>query len=56
MTEVEKQKNDELIGLLIWNLYTPCRRFWKSVPQGECEFSNTPAFCVIFRLDLMQRE
>ena len=34
----------------------PVEDFGKNVPQGECEFSNATTFCVIFRLDLSQRE
>ena len=30
------------LGYSIWNPYTPCGRFWKSVPQRGCEFSNAP--------------
>ena len=33
-----------------------CGRFWKRVPQGECEFLNAPPLCVIFRLGLSQTE
>ena len=34
----------------------PCGRFWKSVPQEECEFFKCTYLCVIFRLGLSQRE
>ena len=45
-----------LLGNSIKTTYTPCGRFWKSVPQGECRFANAPVFCVTFRYDLSQRE
>ena len=34
----------------------PVEDFGKSVPHGECEFSNVPTFCVIFRFGLSQME
>ena len=33
----------------ISNPYIPCGRFWESVPQRECKFSNAPTFSVNLR-------
>ena len=52
---LHKQIWNQAMGYFIENPYTPCERFWKSLPQGECKFSNSPTF-VNFRLGLSQRE
>ena len=45
-----------IMGYSISNQYTPCGKFWKSVPQMEYEFSDAPTFHVIFKLGLSQGE
>ena len=41
----------------IYNPYTPCGRFWKSVPQGECEFSNaTTCLLCEFKIRFITKE
>ena len=46
---IHVEESSGLLGYSISNPYTPCGRFWESVLHGECEFSNAPTFCVIFR-------
>ena len=51
---IMRTQGDEKLEYSIYNPYTPCGRFWKSVPGEVWIFKFT--FCVTFKLGLSQRE